>query len=270
MTSDDMIMKAGTLILLLLAPACISSTPPDYNVTTTLRPPVQEPSGGTGGSEVPIDADPSESEAEAEVTGEDVPTDAGVEIEAPSEVAAEGFEVDAGDAQTPTALRPIDASSDARFGSDTVVVSRTCSDVLCPGLFEVTRACSGHESSCRAQVESAPGAAITVTRYCHANGVKKVARTSATASSFRTAMQVLAASGRGCYLLDMSTKAGSALEHWVFRLWSGDVLARGSWNPVNGKTLLTCDGVTYDVSATDCPGTDGEPGPGECSKGACN
>jgi hypothetical protein len=41
----------------------------------------------------------------------------------------------------------------------------------------------------------------------------------------------------------------------------------------NGSIItLTCGGKTYivDTATVDCPGTDGQPGNGECTNGTCN
>jgi hypothetical protein len=277
-------MKNNRLLLtLLLGAACAPDPAAEYNVTATVKPPTL---AGTGGTALTPDAadqgDPPDADAESVVDDNDVAPLAqgsGGTSGTPDGFAAAFDVVGTG---APDALRrdvaavrdgpsPPDGRP-ARDGlaTDAIVVAKECSDVHCPALFEVARQCSGHESSCRSAAVSAPGAPVSVTRYCHANGVKKLATSRYSDETFRTSLQVYAPGGRDCYQLEMTTKPGSPIEHWVFRLWSGDVLAHGSWSSQTGKTTLTCEGVTYDVSATDCPGTDGEPSTAECPRGTCN
>jgi hypothetical protein len=277
-------MKNNRLLLtLLLGAACAPDPAAEYNVTATVKPPTL---AGTGGSPLAPDAgdEGAAPDAESVVDDNDVaPLTGGTGGTSGTPGGSAGFSaIGAVEARAPDALRAdvtavLDGPSPpdgrpARDGlaSDAIVVAKECSEVYCPALFEVARQCSGHESSCRSAAVSAPGAPVSVTRYCHANGVKKLATSHYSDDTFRTSLQVRAPDGRDCYQLEMTTKPSSPIERWVFRLWSGDVLAHGSWSSQTGKTTLTCEGVTYDVSATDCPGTDGEPSTAECPRGTCN
>jgi hypothetical protein len=277
-----------SLMLAVALPACVPAPKPEYNITTTVRPSPPEIQGGGPDFDAAVDLAVGEDGSSAPDLAEDAP---GVELEVPGEKIAPppgSGALGTGGAGGSTALVPSasdaliadasdvapTASVDARPARDVatvdgVVMAKTCADVHCPALFDVARQCNAHGSECRRENASAPGADTTITRYCHANGVKKIATGSYSNRVWRTSLQVMAANGRNCYELDMSTMEGTNVEQWLFRLTSGEVLARGSWNSVTGRSYLTCEGVTYDVSATDCPGTDGEPGPGECARGTC-
>lgn len=168
--------------------------------------------------------------------------------------------------QMPDVGASLDSSTpaDATVGGAVVVV-QDCAEVSCARLFAVAGPCNGDESACMAQVLMTDP--DLKTNYCHANGVRKSSTTTSTASGYRTVMTV-SKNGGQCYTLEMVGSAGGT-ENWTFRAPSGEELGRAVSTMNGSKLVLSCDGRNYDVSAVGCPGTDGEPGMGDCAMGSC-
>ena len=107
------------------------------------------------------------------------------------------------------------------------------------------------------------------TNYCHANGVKKQSSNLSTDQGYSTSMRVSGRDGAHCYTLEMHGTAENDLEDMVWRSPTGAVLLNATWSKSADRLRLLCAGQIFEPRDIGCPGLDGEPGPADCTPGAC-
>ncbi len=157
--------------------------------------------------------------------------------------------------------RPADTATDA------VVMVRACEQINCPDLLQLTAACTSHDSVCTSEEVSS-----TLSNYCYENDVRKQSTRVYSGSddgAFVTTMAVKKPDGSDCYTLVMTGSSEDEVEGWAFQRPGGQEVARGEWNKEEDVLTLICGGVRYVLGDIGCPGTDGEPEPGQCDEGDC-
>jgi hypothetical protein len=162
---------------------------------------------------------------------------------------------------------PVDLPPDTQATS-TVMVS-DCAQFMCPQLTSVASQCQASETTCTHSKEG-----TDQTNYCHNNGVKKVARTTYSGSSYTTIMDVFKAnSGDDCYTLEIRGTGGTPdMQNWTFKSTAGATLATATWRSDTTQLTIRCDNVNYVIGNVGCPGTDGQPDDtsAECPAGSCS
>jgi hypothetical protein len=152
--------------------------------------------------------------------------------------------------------------------TDAVVEVTTCAQINCPQLTQLAADCNTHEVSCTSE-EASP----TLSNYCYENDVAKQSTRVYSGSDdgeYTTTMRVSKPDGSSCYTLLMNGSSDTDVETWVFRDPAGAEVARGEWNKEEDRLTLICGGVRYVLGDIGCPGTDGEPEPGQCDEGDCS
>ncbi|HEY0708342.1 MAG TPA: hypothetical protein VGG33_16165 [Polyangia bacterium] len=228
-------------------------------------------SGGAGGSGGRVDAAPETGmliDTNTPDTGGDAADGGG--DSGRTDTAGDGGAADASETGgTPDAPVNMDTAPDTMTPVEAAPLTITnCNQINCPSLTSLVTTCNGSGSACTTSMSTA--GQVSTLNYCHANGVEKVA-TYNDATKF-TSMRVQRANGTHCYTLEMSP-SGMNQENWTYKSPTGTILGTAVSNfSATGSTItLRCNGGTYviDTAQVDCAGTDGQPGPTECTAGAC-